>query len=92
MWVFDGAAAGLVREPFISGAGPDYSDEKVLTADIELGEVAEGEFDLNVAGYCARPDALRLELNEKAPLRWHFEGAAPGCGTLSSLGPSGSSE
>jgi hypothetical protein len=64
--VFDDAAAGLVREPFISGAGPDYSHEKVLTADIEPGEVAEGKFDLDVASHCARPDALRLEVNEKA--------------------------
>jgi hypothetical protein len=61
-----------VREPFISGAGPDYSDEKVLTADIEPGEVAEGKFDLNVAGLCARPDALRLEVNEKAGSQMTF--------------------
>ncbi|MGA8659802.1 MAG: hypothetical protein WB586_27095 [Chthoniobacterales bacterium] len=50
VWVFDDAAAALVREPFISGAGPDYSDEKVLTANIEPARSPKGKFDLNVAG------------------------------------------
>jgi hypothetical protein len=31
-------------------AGPDYSGEKILTADLDPGEVAEGKFDLDVAG------------------------------------------
>jgi nitrilase len=32
-------------------AGPDYSGEKILTADLDPGEVAEGKFDLDVAGH-----------------------------------------
>jgi hypothetical protein len=31
--------------------GPDYSGEKILTADLDPGEVAEGKFDLDVAGH-----------------------------------------
>ena len=59
MWVFDDAAAALVREPFISGAGPDYSDEKVLTANIEPGEIAQGK---------VRPERARaLRASGRAP-------------------------
>ena len=47
-------------------AGPDYSGEKILTADLDPGEVAEGKFDLDVAGHYARPDVFRLEVNERA--------------------------
>jgi nitrilase len=47
-------------------AGPDYSDERILTADLDPGEIAEGKFDLDVVGHYARPDAFRLEVNEKA--------------------------
>jgi nitrilase len=47
-------------------AGPDYSGEKILTADLDPGEIAEGKFDLDVVGHYARPDVFRLEVNEKA--------------------------
>jgi nitrilase len=47
-------------------AGPDYSDEKILTADLDPGEITEGKFDLDVVGHYARPDVFRLEVNEKA--------------------------
>ena len=30
------------------------------------GEIAEGKFDLDVAGHYARPDVFRLEVNERA--------------------------
>jgi nitrilase len=46
-------------------AGPDYSGEKILTADLDPGEVAEGKYDLDVAGHYARPDVFRLQVNEK---------------------------
>jgi nitrilase len=46
--------------------GPDYSGEKILTADLDPGEIAEGKFDLDVVGHYARPDVFRLEVNEKA--------------------------
>jgi hypothetical protein len=46
--------------------GPDYSGEKILTADLDPGEIAEGKFDLDVVGHYARPDVFQLEVNEKA--------------------------
>ena len=46
-------------------AGPDYSGEAILTADLDPGEVAEGKYDLDVSGHYARPDVFRLEVNEK---------------------------
>lgn len=45
-------------------AGPLYGEEGVLTADIDLGEIAEGKYDLDTAGHYARPDLFRLEVNE----------------------------
>jgi nitrilase len=44
-------------------AGPCYDGECVLTADLDLGEIAEGKFDLDVAGHYARPDVFRLEVS-----------------------------
>ena len=49
-------------------AGPARGGECILTADLDLGEVAEGKFDLDVTGHYARPDVFRLEVNE-APAR-----------------------
>src|SRR3954468_15984910 len=37
-------------------ARPNYEGECILTADLDLGEIAEGKFDLDVAGHYARPD------------------------------------
>lgn len=46
-------------------AGPNYEGEALLTADLDLGQIAEGKFDLDVAGHYARPDVFRLEVNEQ---------------------------
>jgi nitrilase len=43
-------------------AGPCYDEECILTADLDVGEIAEGKFDLDVAGHYARPDVFRLEV------------------------------
>lgn len=47
-----------------TSTGPDYSGEKILTADLDPGEIAEGKFDPDVVGHCARPEVFRLEVNE----------------------------
>lgn len=47
-------------------AGPDYDRECILTADIDLGEFAEGKYDFDVVGHYARPDVFRLYVNERA--------------------------
>jgi nitrilase len=44
-------------------AGPCYDQECILTAELDLGEIAEGKFDLDVAGHYARPDIFRLDVN-----------------------------
>jgi len=46
-------------------AGPTYEAECILTADVDPGEIAEGKFDLDVAGHYARPDVFRLEVNDR---------------------------
>jgi nitrilase len=47
-------------------AGPDYEGETVLTAEIDLDEIARGKFDFDVVGHYARPDIFRLEVDEQA--------------------------
>lgn len=47
-------------------AGPNYEGECILTADIDLGEIARGKYDFDVAGHYARPDVFRLYVNERA--------------------------
>lgn len=47
-------------------AGPDYEGECTLTADIDLGDIARGKYDFDVAGHYARPDVFRLYVNERA--------------------------
>ena len=46
-------------------AGPVYDEECILTADLDLGEIAEGKYDLDVVGHYARPDVFRLIVNEQ---------------------------
>jgi nitrilase len=47
-------------------AGPLYGEEGILCADLDLGEIAEGKFDLDVAGHYLRPDIFRLTVDEAA--------------------------
>jgi nitrilase len=46
-------------------AGPNYEGECLQLADLDLGEIAEGKYDLDVAGHYARPDVFRLVVNEQ---------------------------
>jgi nitrilase len=45
-------------------AGPVYGEEGVLRAEIDLGEIAEAKYDLDVVGHYARPDVFQLSVNE----------------------------
>ncbi|HXA49256.1 MAG TPA: nitrilase-related carbon-nitrogen hydrolase [Candidatus Acidoferrum sp.] len=45
-------------------AGPEYGGECVLTAEVDLEQIAAGKFDLDVVGHYARPDLFHLEVNE----------------------------
>ena len=47
-------------------SGPAFDAPAILTADLDLGEIARGKFDFDVAGHYARPDVFRLVVNEAA--------------------------
>jgi nitrilase len=47
-------------------AGPAFNREIILTAEIDLSEIARGKYDFDVVGHYARPDVFRLHVNEKA--------------------------
>ena len=47
-------------------AGPDFSGETILYADLDLGDVVRGKYDFDVTGHYARPDLFHLEINEAA--------------------------
>jgi nitrilase len=46
-------------------AGPDYDGETILSAELDLGEIARGKYDFDVAGHYARPDVFRLSVDER---------------------------
>jgi len=58
-------------------AGPCYDGECILTAELDLGEIAEGKYDLDVAGHYARPDVFRLVVNEQPTPVAEFRIAPP---------------
>ncbi len=43
---------------------PDRDGETILIANIDLGEIVRGKFDLDVTGHYARPDVFQLQVNE----------------------------
>jgi nitrilase len=45
--------------------GPNFEEERILTADIDLEEIPRGKYDFDVAGHYARPDVFRLHVNER---------------------------
>ena len=45
--------------------GPDFDGECILTADLDMGDIARGKFDFDVVGHYARPDVFRLHVNEQ---------------------------
>lgn len=45
-------------------AGPDFSGETILYADLDLDDIARGKFDFDVVGHYARPDVFRLMVDE----------------------------
>lgn len=43
-------------------AEPVYNQESVLVAELDLGAIVRGKFDLDVAGHYARPDVFKLHV------------------------------
>lgn len=46
-------------------AGPDFSGECILYADIDPDEVLRGKFDFDVSGHYARPDVFQLHVDDR---------------------------
>ena len=44
--------------------GPYYEGEKILIADLDLGDIQRFKFDFDVVGHYARPDIFNLRVNE----------------------------
>lgn len=44
-------------------AGPLFDQPTILTADLDLGEIVRGKYDLDVVGHYARPDLFQLQVN-----------------------------
>jgi nitrilase len=44
-------------------AGPLYNCSGIISADLDLDEIARGKFDFDVVGHYARPDVFRLVVN-----------------------------
>ncbi len=44
-------------------AGPDFGRETILTAELDMGDIARGKMDFDVAGHYARPDVLELRVH-----------------------------
>lgn len=47
-------------------AGPDFSGETILYAQIEPAQVIRGKYDFDVAGHYARPDVFQLQVDKRA--------------------------
>lgn len=47
-------------------AGPDHQRECILSAELDMDDIARGKYDFDVAGHYARPDVFRLYVNEES--------------------------
>ncbi|CAI5480996.1 unnamed protein product [Closterium sp. Yama58-4] len=45
-------------------AGPNYDGQALLTADLDMGDIARAKFDFDVTGHYARPDIFSLRVKE----------------------------
>ena len=46
-------------------AGPYVDGEVVLAAEIDLGQIIQGKYNLDVVGHYARPDIFQLHVDER---------------------------
>lgn len=60
-------------------AGPNLEGEAILLAEIDLGQIVRGKYDLDVVGHYARPDIFQLHVDgrPKHPVTTHYDTEAP---------------
>jgi nitrilase len=58
-------------------AGPDFSGETILTADLDLADIARARLDFDAVGHYARPDVFQLVVDETSRTPVAFRNAAP---------------
>jgi nitrilase len=46
-------------------AGPDFTGETILTAELDSEDIPRSQFDFDAVGHYARPDIFKLVVNEK---------------------------
>lgn len=46
-------------------AGPNFEGEALISADLDFGEIVRAKFDFDVVGHYARPEVLRLTVNDR---------------------------
>ncbi|TAM56237.1 nitrilase [bacterium] len=54
-------------------AGPDYSGETILSADVDVTQIVGAKFDFDVVGHYARPDIFHLDVDERATAAVHVQ-------------------
>ncbi len=59
-------------------AGPNYDGEAILTAELDLGELARSRLDFDAVGHYARPDVFQLSVDETSRSAVAFRNAGPG--------------
>ncbi|XP_074268132.1 bifunctional nitrilase/nitrile hydratase NIT4A-like isoform X2 [Silene latifolia] len=45
-------------------AGPNYEGEALISADLDLGDIARAKFDFDVVGHYSRPEILSLSVKD----------------------------
>ncbi len=61
-------------------AGPDFDGPCILTAEVDLGQIIGGKYDLDAPGHYARPDVFQLHVNlrpMKAVTAWEGSSTDP---------------